>query len=160
MGTTPLRIGREALRWHAVTMWQIARTSLGGIGQMVVAMTAWIFLMRIPAGVSTEAVAGTTIAMRVMMFTLMQAWSMFPQARALARIARPEEAQARCSPRLRAQHSFSRARTPGAFLLSGRGRISETAHRSLERTARTFLVGGGRERDGCWGVDRAGTGAR
>ncbi len=75
-GSKHLRIAREALRWHGETMLQIARTSLGGIAQMIVAMTAWIFLMRILASVSTEAVAGATIAMRIMMFTLMPAWGM------------------------------------------------------------------------------------
>jgi len=75
-GSAHLRIGRRAARWHGATMLQIARTSLGGIGQMIVAMTAWIFLMRILASISTEAVAGATIAMRIMMFTLMPAWGM------------------------------------------------------------------------------------
>lgn len=75
-GSERMPIGRVALRWHGATMLQIARTSLGGIAQMIVAMTAWIFLMRILASVSTEAVAGATIAMRVMMFTLMPAWGM------------------------------------------------------------------------------------
>jgi putative MATE family efflux protein len=75
-GSEHLRIARASLRWHGATMLQIARTSLGGIGQMIVAMTAWIFLMRILASVSTEAVAAATIAIRVMMFTLMPAWGM------------------------------------------------------------------------------------
>jgi putative MATE family efflux protein len=75
-GSEHLRVGRDALRWHGATMLQIARTSLGGIGQMIIAMTAWIFLMRILASVSTEAVAGATIAIRIMMFTLMPAWGM------------------------------------------------------------------------------------
>jgi len=75
-GCKHLRLGLASLRWHGATMGQIVRTSLGGIGQMMVAMTAWLFLMRILAGVSTEAVAGATIAMRIMMFTLMPAWGM------------------------------------------------------------------------------------
>ncbi len=75
-GSEHLRLVRAGLRWHGATMGQIVRASLGGIGQMIVAMTAWIFLMRILASVSTEAVAGATIAMRVMMFTLMPAWGM------------------------------------------------------------------------------------
>lgn len=75
-GSEHLRIGRAALRLHGATMLQIARTSLGGIGQTIIAMTAWIFLMRILASVSTEAVAGATISMRIMMFTLMPAWGM------------------------------------------------------------------------------------
>jgi putative MATE family efflux protein len=57
-------------------MFHIFKTSLGGIGQMIVAMTAWIFLMRILSNVGSEAVAGATIALRVMMFTLMPAWGL------------------------------------------------------------------------------------
>jgi putative MATE family efflux protein len=75
-GSDRFRIGRTAVRLHGATMLQIARTSIGGIGQMIVAMTAWIFLMRILASISTEAVAGATIAIRIMMFTLMPAWGM------------------------------------------------------------------------------------
>lgn len=75
-GSEHLRIVRTNLKWHLRTLLQIAHASLGGTGQMIIAMTAWIFLMRILASVSTEAVAGATIAMRVMMFTLMPAWGM------------------------------------------------------------------------------------
>jgi putative MATE family efflux protein len=75
-GSEHLRIRRASLRLHGQTLLQIVRTSLGGIGQMIVAMTAWIFLMRILASISTEAVAGATIAIRIMMFTLMPAWGM------------------------------------------------------------------------------------
>jgi putative MATE family efflux protein len=75
-GSEHLRVRRASLRWHGATLLQIVRTSLGGIGQMIVAMTAWIFLMRILAGLSTEAVAGATITLRIMMFTLMPAWGM------------------------------------------------------------------------------------
>jgi Na+-driven multidrug efflux pump len=57
-------------------LWHIVRTSLGGVGQMIVAMTAWIFLMRILASIGSEAVAGATIAIRIMMFTMMPAWGM------------------------------------------------------------------------------------
>src|SRR5918994_420470 len=46
------------------------------IGQMIVAMTSWIFLMRILADIGSEAVAGATIAIRIMMFTMMPAWGM------------------------------------------------------------------------------------
>jgi putative MATE family efflux protein len=75
-GSEHLRIRCTSLGWHGATLWQIVRTSLGGIGQMIVSMTAWIFLMRILASISTEAVAGATITIRIMMFTLMPAWGM------------------------------------------------------------------------------------
>ncbi len=62
--------------WDAKIMLNIVRTSLGGVGQMIVAMTSWIFLMRILADIGSEAVAGSTIALRIMMFTLMPAWGL------------------------------------------------------------------------------------
>jgi putative MATE family efflux protein len=75
-GSRHLTVLRSHICWHAATLWTIVRTSLGGIGQMIVAMTAWIFLMRILASIGSEAVAGATIAMRIMMFTMMPAWGM------------------------------------------------------------------------------------
>jgi putative MATE family efflux protein len=97
-GSQHLRIVRHGLRLDGRTLWLIARTSLGGIGQMIVATTAWVFLMRILASVSTEAVAGATIAMRLMMFTLMPAWGMSNAAATLVGqnlgAGRPDRAEA------------------------------------------------------------------
>ncbi len=62
------------LVWHAKTILNILKTSLGGIGQMLVSMTSWIFLMRILSDVGSEAVAASTIVIRMMMFTMMPAW--------------------------------------------------------------------------------------
>lgn len=64
------------LYWDAGVVLNIVKTSLGGIGQMIVSMTSWIFLMRILADVGSEAVAGSTIAIRIMMFTMMPAWGL------------------------------------------------------------------------------------
>ena len=64
------------LYWDAKVAMGIVKTSLGGVGQMVVSMTSWIFLMRILSDVGSEAVAGSTIALRIMMFTLMPAWGL------------------------------------------------------------------------------------
>ncbi|MEJ6979386.1 MATE family efflux transporter [Pedobacter sp. P351] len=66
----------KQLYLHTKSMLNILRTSLGGIGQMIVAMTSWIFLMRILAEIGSEAVAGATIAIRIMMFTMMPAWGL------------------------------------------------------------------------------------
>ena len=43
---------------------------------MFVGMTSWIFLMKILSDVGSEAVAGATIALRIMMFTMLPAWGM------------------------------------------------------------------------------------
>jgi Na+-driven multidrug efflux pump len=43
---------------------------------MIIAMTSWIFIMRILAEFGSQVVAGATIALRIMMFTMMPAWGM------------------------------------------------------------------------------------
>lgn len=75
-GGKHIRVLARQLAWRGGVLWHIVRTSLGGIGQMIIAMTSWIFLMRILASVGNEAVAGATIAIRVMMFVMMPAWGM------------------------------------------------------------------------------------
>lgn len=75
-GSKQIRITMENLYIDAKIMLNILKTSLGGIGQMIVAMTSWIFLMRILADIGSEAVAGSTICIRVMMFTTMPAWGL------------------------------------------------------------------------------------
>lgn len=75
-GVRHIRVTLSQLRIHLSTMLTVIRTSLGGIGQMIVAMTAWIFLMRILADIGSDAVAAATITIRVMMFTMMPAWGL------------------------------------------------------------------------------------
>lgn len=83
--------------WDGRIMLNIIRTSLGGIGQMIVGMTSWIFLMRILASISNEAVAGSTIVVRLLMFTLMPAWGFSNAAATLVGqnlgASRPERAE-------------------------------------------------------------------
>jgi putative efflux protein, MATE family len=71
-----IRVRAAHLLFDVRAQLNILRTSLGGIGQMIVAMTSWIFLMRILADVGSAAVAGATITIRIMMFTMMPAWGM------------------------------------------------------------------------------------
>lgn len=70
----------HSIRSHLRVDWKVVgrilRTSLGGIGQMIVGMTSWIFVMRIIAESGSTAIAGATIALRIMMFTLMPAWGL------------------------------------------------------------------------------------
>lgn len=75
-GGKHIRATLAHLGWKAEVALNIVRTSLGGIGQMIVGMTSWIFLMRILASIGSEAVAGATITIRIMMFTMMPAWGM------------------------------------------------------------------------------------
>jgi putative MATE family efflux protein len=96
-GGKHIRVKQSQLHWDAKTTLNILRTSMGGIGQMIVAMTSWIFLMRILADVGSEAVAGSTIALRIMLFTLMPAWGLSNAAATLVGqnlgAGRPERAE-------------------------------------------------------------------
>jgi len=75
-GGKHIRVLKSYLKpqWEIVA--NIFRTSIGGIGQMIVAMTSWIFIMRIISEFGSEAIAGATIAIRIMMFSMMPAWGM------------------------------------------------------------------------------------
>lgn len=75
-GGKHIRAKITQMSFEAGIMLNIIKTSLGGVGQMIISMTSWIFLMRILADIGSEAVAGATIAIRIMMFTIMPAWGM------------------------------------------------------------------------------------
>ncbi|MEX2600068.1 MAG: MATE family efflux transporter [Balneolaceae bacterium] len=75
-GGKHIRVLSSHIRYNSRVLFQILKTALGGVGQMIVAMTSWIFLMRILADIGSEAVAGATISLRILMFTMMPAWGL------------------------------------------------------------------------------------
>lgn len=75
-GNKQIQLSIKKLIWDAKLMLNLVKTSIGGVGQNLVSMTSWIFLMRILSEIGSEAVAGSTIALRILMFTLMPAWGL------------------------------------------------------------------------------------
>lgn len=75
-GGKHIRVLRAHVRLHAEVLVRLFRTSLGGIGQMVIATSSWAVLVRIVATFGSEAVAGYTIAVRVFLFTLLPSWGL------------------------------------------------------------------------------------
>ena len=75
-GGKHIRVTIAQLQLNVKLMLNMIKTSLGGIAQMLIAMTSWIFLMRILSNIGSEAVAGATISIRIMMFTIMPAWGL------------------------------------------------------------------------------------
>ena len=75
-GATRIKLGLKDLVVNIKVMFNLIRVSLGGIGQFIIGTSSWIFLMRIISEFGSEVLAGYTIAIRVMMFTMMPAWGL------------------------------------------------------------------------------------
>lgn len=75
-GWSKIKVGFKDLVLRVSVMLNLIRVSLGGIGQFLIGTSSWVFLMRIMSEFGSEVLAGYTIAIRVMMFTLMPAWGM------------------------------------------------------------------------------------
>jgi putative MATE family efflux protein len=97
-GRGRVRVERRHLAIDRRVLARLLRVSLSGMGQFLIANAAWIGLVRIVANFGSTAVAGYTIAIRVIMVTLLPAWGMANAAATLvgqnlgaARPARAEQ---------------------------------------------------------------------
>jgi putative MATE family efflux protein len=75
-GAKHIRIMRSQLHVHAAVMGRLVRVSLGGIGQFIIATSSWIGLVRIMSEFGSAALAGYTIAVRIIIFTFLPAWGL------------------------------------------------------------------------------------
>jgi putative MATE family efflux protein len=75
-GYSKIKIRLKDIVLKIEVMVNLIKVSLGGIGQFLIGTSSWVFLVRIMSEFGSEVLAGYTIAIRVMMFTLMPAWGM------------------------------------------------------------------------------------
>jgi putative MATE family efflux protein len=71
-----LRVTREHLRVRLDLMARLVRLSGTGTFQVFVSTASWIGLVRVIASFGSEAVAGYTVAIRIVLFALLPAWGL------------------------------------------------------------------------------------
>jgi putative MATE family efflux protein len=75
-GGKHIRVLASQIHVQASLMWRLIRVSLGGIGQLIIATSSWVGLVRIMSTFGSEALAGYTIAVRIIVFTFLPAWGL------------------------------------------------------------------------------------
>lgn len=75
-GAGALRIGARNLKVSLAVMMRLVRLSGTGTLQVFISTASWILLVRIVAGFGSEAVAGYTVAIRIVLFALLPAWGL------------------------------------------------------------------------------------
>ena len=75
-GTERLRLLTRHLRLNVAVMLRLLRVSLTGILQFSIAHTSWVALVRIISLFGSAALAGYTVAIRVVIFVILPSWGM------------------------------------------------------------------------------------
>lgn len=75
-GTERLRILKRQIRLQLDVMLRLMRVSLTGILQFAIAHTSWIGLVRIVSIFGATALAGYTIAIRIVIFVILPSWGL------------------------------------------------------------------------------------
>ena len=69
-------VRRQHLRIEPAIMWRLLRLSATGTFQVFIGMASWIGLVRIISSFGSDAVAGYTFGIRVILFALLPSWGM------------------------------------------------------------------------------------
>ena len=75
-GSQHIKILREQIRVNFGVLFRLLRVSLTGIMQFMIAHTSWIGLVRIVSVFGSAALAGYTIAIRILIFVILPSWGL------------------------------------------------------------------------------------
>jgi putative MATE family efflux protein len=96
-GTERIHILGRHLRLNFAVLWRLLRVSLSGILQFAISNASWIGLVRIVSLFGGAAVAGYTVAIRIVIFFILPAWGLSNAAATLVGqnlgAGRPERAE-------------------------------------------------------------------
>jgi putative MATE family efflux protein len=76
LGTERLPSLARHLRADLAVLWRLVRVSITGILQFAIAHTSWIGLVRIVSTFGAAAIAGYTIAIRILIFVILPSWGL------------------------------------------------------------------------------------
>lgn len=71
-----IRIHAQDIRFDGKIVLEMLRVSMGGMSQFLISSASWIFLVRILSTFGSAAVAGYTIAIRIIVFTILPSWGL------------------------------------------------------------------------------------
>lgn len=69
-----IKIHKDNWHFKPEIVWKLVKLSSGVTAQFIISSASWIFLMRIISTFGSTALAGYTIAVRIVIFTLLPAW--------------------------------------------------------------------------------------
>jgi putative MATE family efflux protein len=71
-----IQVRARHIRLRLEVLLRLARVSVGGILQLLIATTSWVALVRVVGTFGSAAVAGYTIAIRLILFALLPSWGL------------------------------------------------------------------------------------
>src|SRR5271155_2439738 len=75
-GTERIRILRRQIRLNFSVLWRLLRVSFTGMLQFAIAHSSWVALVRIVSVFGSAALAGYTIAIRIVIFAILPSWGL------------------------------------------------------------------------------------
>ena len=75
-GRFRIKLSWQSIKLKSQVMLELFKISGGGIMQNLIATSSWVLLVRIIAELGADAIAGYTIAIRIILFSLLPAWGL------------------------------------------------------------------------------------